>query len=383
MGYRWAVLAAGTVAQASFSAITIGISVLAPVLRDEYGLSLAEIGLLLAASWIGATVTLLPWGLAADRHGERVVLAIGLAGCAACFVGAAYAPDFETLIALLAVSGAAGASVTSASGRAVMHWFGLEERGLALGIRQTAIPIGGLVAALAIPSLADAGGSKYAFLFLAAFCAAGVVAGLLVVRGREIPDGIEPDTVGRTLRDGRLWRLCLGSGIYLYAQVAIIGFGVLFLVDEHRLSEHSAALVIASSQVLAVGFRIAAGRWSDVVHARVGPLRVVGLAVSASLVATSVLANGPVGLLVPALALAGGLSMGWNGLSFVAAAEMAGLGRSGAAIGFQQSILSGIGVAAPVLFAATVSTASWTVAFALAALFPLVGWWALRPLRDG
>jgi len=383
MGYRWAVLAAGTVAQASFSAITIGISVLAPVLRDEYGLSLAEIGLLLAASWIGATVTLLPWGLAADRHGERVVLAIGLAGCAACFVGAAYAPDFETLIALLAVSGAAGASVTSASGRAVMHWFGLEERGLALGIRQTAIPIGGLVAALAIPSLADAGGSKYAFLFLAAFCAAGVVAGLLVVRGREIPDGIEPDTVGRTLRDGRLWRLCLGSGIYLYAQVAIIGFGVLFLVDEHRLSEHSAALVIASSQVLAVGFRIAAGRWSDVVHARVGPLRVVGLAVSASLVATSVLANGPVGLLVPALALAGGLSMGWNGLSFVAAAEMAGPGKSGAAIGFQQSILSGIGVAAPVLFAATVSTASWTVAFALAALFPLVGWWALRPLRDG
>ncbi len=383
MGYRWAVLAAGTVAQASFSAITIGISVLAPVLRDEYGLSLAEIGLLLAASWVGATVTLLPWGLAADRHGERVVLAIGLAGCAACFVGAAYAPDFETLIALLAVSGAAGASVTSASGRAVMHWFGLEERGLALGIRQTAIPIGGLVAALAIPSLADAGGSKYAFLFLAAFCAAGVVAGLLVVRGREIPDGIEPDTVARTLRDGRLWRLCLGSGIYLYAQVAIIGFGVLFLVDEHRLSEHSAALVIASSQVLAVGFRIAAGRWSDVVHARVGPLRVVGLAVSASLVATSVLANGPVGLLVPALALAGGLSMGWNGLSFVAAAEMAGLGRSGAAIGFQQSILSGIGVAAPVLFAATVSTASWTVAFALAALFPLVGWWALRPLRDG
>lgn len=381
MGYRWAVLAAGTVAQASFSAITIGIPVLAPVLRDEYGLSLGGIGLLLAASWIGATVTLLPWGLAADRYGERVVLAIGLAGCAACFVGAAYAPDFETLIALLAVSGAAGASVTSASGRAVMHWFGPHERGLALGIRQTAVPIGGLVAALAIPSLAGAGGSEYAFLFVAAFCAAGALAGLLVVRGREIADGIEPETVARTLRDGRLWRLCLGSGIYLYAQVAIIGFGVLFLHDEHRLSEHSAALVIAASQVLAVGLRIGAGRWSDVVHSRIGPLRIVGLAVSASLVAAAVLANGPVWLLVPALALAGGLSMGWNGLSFVAAAEMAGAGRSGAAIGFQQSILSGIGVAAPVLFATTVSASSWTVAFALAALFPLAGWWALRPLR--
>ncbi|MEP7225129.1 MAG: hypothetical protein ABI783_09250, partial [Actinomycetota bacterium] len=147
------------------------------------------------------------------------------------------------------------------------------------------------------------------------------------------------------------------------------------------LSERSAALVIASSQVLAVGLRIGAGRWSDLVHARIGPLRLVGLAVSASLVVVAVLADGPVGLLVPALALAGGLSMGWNGLSFVAAAELAGSGRSGAAIGFQQSVLSGIGVAAPVLFAATVSMSSWTVAFALAALFPLVGWWALRPLR--
>jgi hypothetical protein len=34
----------------------------------------------------------------------------------------------------------------------------------------------------------------------------------------------------------------------------------------------------------------------------------------------------------------------------------------------------------PVAFAATVSATSWAAAFALAALFPLAGWWALRPL---
>ena len=67
-------LAAGTVAQASFSAITVGLAVLAPTLRDEYGLSLGQVGLLLSAAWLGATVTFLPWGLAADRYGERVVL---------------------------------------------------------------------------------------------------------------------------------------------------------------------------------------------------------------------------------------------------------------------------------------------------------------------
>jgi hypothetical protein len=55
--------------------------------------------------------------------------------------------------------------------------------------------------------------------------------------------------------------------------------------------------------------------------------------------------------------------------------------RSGAAIGFQQSVLSGYGVAAPVLFAASIAAFSWPVAFVVASLFPLAGWLALRPLR--
>jgi MFS family permease len=355
--------------------------VLTPFLRDEFDLSLRQIGLLLSAAWIGATFTLLPWGLASDRFGERFVLALGLSGSAACLVGAAYAPGFPSLLAALAVSGAAGASVNAASGRAVMHWFGPDERGLALGIRQSAIPVGGLVAALLVPLLAENGGSKSAFLFLAGFSGVGALAGLAFVRGREAEDGLEVSSVTRTLRDGRLVRLCLGSGLYLYSQVAVIGFGVLLLHDEHGMSSRRAALVIAAAQVLAVALRIGAGRWSDVRGSRVGPLRIAGLAVAASTAVAAALATGPVWLLVPALALAGALSMGWNGLAFVAVAELAGAGRSGAAIGFQQSMLSAIGVAAPVLFAATVSSASWTVALLFAALLPLAGWRALRPLR--
>jgi MFS family permease len=355
--------------------------VLTPVLREEFDLSLSEIGLLLSAAWIGATFTLLPWGLAADRWGERFVLALGLSGSAACLAGAAYVSGFVSLLVVLALSGAAGASVNAASGRAVMHWFGPEERGLALGIRQSAIPIGGLVAALVVPALAENGESKSAFLFLGGFCGAGALAGLAFLRGRDAEDGLEVSSVTRTLRDTRLLRLCLGSSIYVYAQVAVIGFGILLLHDEHGLSSRSAALVIAAAQVLAVAFRVGAGRWSDLRGSRVGPLRLAGLAVAASTAIAAGLASGPTWLLVPALALAGALSMAWNGLAFVAVAELAGAARSGAAIGFQQTVLSAIGVAAPVAFAATVSSASWTVALFLAALFPLIGWQALRPLR--
>jgi sugar phosphate permease len=355
--------------------------VLTPVLREEFDLSLGEIGLLLSAAWIGATFTLLPWGLAADRWGERFVLALGLSGSAACLAGAAYAPGFPSLLALLALSGAAGASVNSASGRAVMHWFGPEERGLALGIRQSAIPVGGLLAALVVPALAVNGGSKSAFLFLSGFCMTGALAGLAFLRERDTEDGVEVSSVTQTLRDRRLVRLCLGSGLYLYAQVGVIGFGVLLLHDEHGLSSRRAALVIAAAQVLAVALRVGAGRWSDLRGSRIRPLRLAGLAVAASMAIAAALASGPVWLLVPALTLAGALSMGWNGLAFVAVAELAGAGRSGAAIGFQQTLLSAIGVAAPVLFAATVSSGSWTAALFLGAIFPILGWRALRPLR--
>ena len=127
-----------------------------PRARDEYGLSLTEVGVVLAAQWIGTTVTLLPWGLLADRIGERLVLAIGLTLCGALLLGLALVPPFPVLVALLIAGGAAGASVNSASGRAVMQWFDAGERGLALGIRQTAIPLGGVTTSLVLPTWGSA-----------------------------------------------------------------------------------------------------------------------------------------------------------------------------------------------------------------------------------
>ena len=158
-----------------------------------------------------------------------------------------------------------------------------------------------------------------------------------------------------------------------------MGFVVLFLHDEHGFSTGQAAAVFAVGQALAAALRIGVGRWSDVLGSRVRPLRLVGVAVAVTVGAVAVLAAAPAWLLVPVLVVATGLSMAWNGLSFTIAAELGGR-RSGAAIGFQQTVLSAIGVAAPIAFAAAVSGTSWRVAFALAALFPLAGAWLLAPL---
>jgi len=321
-------------------------------------------------------VTLLPWGLAADRFGERVVLGVGLAGCAAFLAAAAYAPSLVWLVAFLSLAGAAGASVNSASGRAVMHWFRPAQRGLALGIRQTAIPAGGLVAAVTLPHL----GVRAGFLFLAGFCLLGGLAGVIAVRDPDEPQ-LSTETVEWTLRDRRLWELSAGSGMYLVAQVAIIGFVVLFLHDARGVSAGAAAGVLAGIQVVAACFRIGAGRWSDVVGNRAGPLRRVGLATAVATGLVAALMSASLWILVPVFVVAGGLSMAWNGLSFTAAAELAGGRRSGAAIGFQQSVLSGVGAAAPVVFAAIVAATSWRAGFGLAALGPLAGYLLLRRLR--
>jgi MFS family permease len=374
------VLAAGTAAQTSFSAVTIGLPVLAPALRDAYGLSLFRVGIVLDSVWIGTMLTLLPWGLLADRLGERLVLAVGLGGCGAALIAAAHAGSFAQLIVLLALAGAAGASVNSASGRAVMQWFPASERGLALGVRQTAIPLGGLVAAIALPVL----GVHSGFIFLAALCFAGAIFGTAVIREREAAeDVLEPRGLRTTLRDTRLWWLCGGSSLYVAAQIAVTGFVVLFLHDERGFSPGEAAAVLAGIQVVAATLRIGAGRWSDVLGSRIVPLRLVGLASSVTLALAAAVLEAPAVVLVPAFVLAGGFAMSWNGLSFTAAAELAGRARSGAAIGMQQTALAAAGAVVPPAFAALVAATSWRVGFALAAVFPLVGVQLIRPLRSG
>jgi sugar phosphate permease len=314
-------------------------------------------------------VTLLPWGLVADRIGERRVLAAGLSGCAVALVVAGRTSSFGGLVAALAAAGALGGGVQSASGRAVMSWFAPHERGLALGIRQTAVPVGGAIAAVVLPALAAHISLGSAFDALAIGCGIGAATGAVLIR-RETNMQTSHDGDARPLKDARVWLLCLGSTFYVTTQIALVGFLVLFLHDERGLSTGLAAAALAAIQVLGGVARIATGRWSDRTGRRIAPLRLVALWLAAAMAAAAVL--------VPA----GTFALSWNGLSDTAAAEMAGRARSGSAIGLQQTFLSAGSIAAPIAFAAFVHHTSWRAGFWLAALSPLVGYAVLSPLAE-
>ncbi len=104
-------------AQATFlGAVFQGLPALGPVLRSTYGLSLGQLGLVLSSVAVGILATLLAWGAAADRFGERRVMVLGLLGAAVALLVAARTSDLFGLAAALLVAGACGASVNAAGG---------------------------------------------------------------------------------------------------------------------------------------------------------------------------------------------------------------------------------------------------------------------------
>jgi sugar phosphate permease len=381
---RWVVLGVGTFAQASQAAASFGLAVLAPAIRDRYDLSLSEVGVVLGVAAVGAVLTILPWGLAADVVGEQVTGAVGLLGAGLGLAAAAYAPGFGSLAGLLAVSGAFGASTNTATGRAVTSWFAREQRGFALGIRQTSVPLGGFAAALGLPLISDRWGLRVALLVLAvvSLIAAGLAAVWLVegpVRGGE-EDAAQ--ALRHPLRDSRIWRLSVGSSALICTQVAITGFVVIFLESQRDFSATEAGLVLAAINVWGAAGRLVSGRRSDRRGGnRVGLIRAIAATTTLAVAAAAVLAGATAWLLVPALIVGGGLSMSWNGLAVTAAVETAGPRRSGAALGVQQALLSVAVAVTPFVFAPLVESTSWRAGFLVAAALPLLAVVVLRPLR--
>lgn len=350
---------------------------LAPALRRDYGLSLAQTGLLISCSLVGSLVSLIPWGLATDRFGERIVLVSGLLTCGGALLAASRAHGFWALAGLLVLAGGTGASVQSASGRAVLHWFPRHQRGLALALRQTAIPISGFLTALVIPHV---GGVENGFMVMGFACLAGAAVGGLVLREGPEHDRAADGVGISPIRDRRIWRLSIGSSLLLAPQLCVAGFAVLYLHDVRGMSAGAAGAVLAVMQALAVAGRIGAGRWSDVRENRLGPLRTIALVDGGLVVLTTLLLHAPLPVLIPVLVVTGALAMSWNSLSFAAALELAEPGRSGSAIGLQQTLLNLPSTTYPGLFGALVAATSWYAGFGVVALFPLAGWVVLRAL---
>lgn len=351
-----------------------GAAFLIPTLHTERGLDLAQAGLLSSMPSFGMVATLIAWGYVVDRIGERIVLALGAALTAGAAFAAASVHSLVAVGAFLLLGGMAAASSNSASGRLVVGWFPPEKRGMVMGIRQTAQPLGVALGALVIPRLAESHGVSVALLFPAVVCAvSAVVCAVAVIDPPRPPraDADASDLANPYRGSATLWRIHAVSVLLVIPQVMVWTFTLVWLMTERGWSAGSAGVMVTVAQVLGAGGRIAAGRWSDMVGYRLRPIRSIALAAAASmaLLALTDWLDSPIS--VAMMVIASVITVSDNGLAFTAIAEIAGPFWSGRALGTQNtSQLLAAGIAPP-LFGGLIGIAGYPLAFAVCALIPL------------
>lgn len=369
-------LGLGMAAQTSSSVFLYGLPYLLPVIRTDLNLSLSQASALVTLPAVGLLFSLVLWGAAADRWGERVVMALGL-GLAACFLAAAAGTSEDDLMllgAFLVLAGVGGASVNAASGRLVLGWFGPKDRGLAMGARQTAVPLGAAVAAACLPPLAAAAGLRGALLGCAALCAvSGGAVALFATDPARRPQQAAVDGSGTPYRGSYLWRVHVASACMVVPQFAVAGFAFVFLTTEQGWSDGTAGTVLALGNLAGAGVRLGAGAWSDRVGSRLKPMRSLAVLTSVVVALVALGAARDSALASAALVLATAVTVATNGLAFTAVAERAGSRWAGRALGVQNTGQNIAAIATTPGLGSVIEHASYALAFGTAAAFSLAG----------
>ena len=348
-----------------------GLPMLIPAIRHTYGISLARAGVVVASPGFGVLLTLFAWGYAADRWGERLVIAVGLAGGSAFLAAACFVHGLSALCVLLALAGAAGASVNAASGRVVLGWFDARERGFAMGVRQTAQPLGVGLAALTLPALARHGLSM-AFVFPAALCAGVAVLVLALVTN---PPRVATTASGETrspYRTAQLWRVHGSSMLLVVPQFAVSAFVLEYLVNQRHWEVLAAGRLVFAMQVAGAAGRVGAGAWSDHVGSRLRPMRQIAVASALTMVAIAIGDARHAAFVVVAFAVGALVTVTDNGLGFTAVAEIAGSAWAGRALGAQNTAQNVAAILTPPLLGVLIESTSYSTAFLVAAIFPVI-----------
>ncbi|QBE47957.1 MFS transporter [Leucobacter triazinivorans] len=389
---RWWVLAVGLLAQTFTSMLQFGLPFLHPQLFSLAGSSAEIAALLIAAPSVGLVASLFAWGWVADRHGERPAMVLGLGsgalalGSLALLLGARQYTPVPVVWWGLFLSSALLASVNSASGRLILSWFPLHERGLAMGIRQTSQPLGIAFAAALFP-LAAQGSGFHAPLGMVALGCAG--AALLVVS--TVPALAAASVSAHFTEAGRgplrspyarspIWRMHGASALLTVAQFLLSVFGFVYLVSAQHWDPVAAGLFFTATGLAGAVMRVLMGWCSDRLGSRLHPLRWIAIALLLLLGMLSALAHAPAAAapeptslvleraLLAALFMATVLSSSNNGLSYTLVAEYAGQRWAGRALGAQNTAQNAVAAVVPPLGALFLGAAGFGGLFLLGAV---------------
>ena len=372
------------------SLIRFGIAPLSPFIMSDLGINKGAFGLLSSAIRLSGIPLAVAAGVLVDRIGiRRAMVTVGIAVMTvlSLFVlPLTYAAAF----ALFFLTGASISLISPLGNAGIMRWFPLRERGLAFGLKQMGVPLGGALTAQILPLLALRYGWQMSFAGL------GVVVGVVALVGSRVyrdPPGTEP-AAGRsarpvggpvaTTRDGSqtqsargtAWAVLRTPGVALLVltgssfaaiQTSILSFLVPFL-QEAGFSVIAAGAYLSLSQVAGMAGRPIAGVVSDrLLHGRrKGVLLGLIVMVVCSVMFLALMAGslGPVVLGIT-IVVVGASTMAWAGVFFASTMERADAGALGTTSGVASTAnMIGSLVGVP-LFGFIADIGSFTTAFAV------------------
>lgn len=368
---RWVILAVCTLAFVEVHVHRLAFSPLIPTFVADLGITYRAAGVIQTAYFWTYTLLQVPVGVLTDRWGARRVMLVFMSLLGSGAVLFAVSRTYPESIGARALIGAGAAAIWVPGMRLITEWFPPEERGRVTGVFSAGGGVGGTLALVVVPWLADRWGWRLAYGATAAPVLAVLALILVFVRERgSSRDGPHPiaGVLRRVLATPAIWPYNLTVLFAYGAYFSIVTFLPAFFVERLHLSAAEAGFVTSLITAGTIVSWPLAGYVSDRLHRP----KAVYLASEVANVAVCV----AFALVVPRLAFVGaalvaaamGLVVGGMVTPYVMVMEMFPRELAGTAMGVLNASCFAGGMILPVVLGGVVDvTGSFPVAFLVAA----------------
>jgi MFS family permease len=234
MAGRWGILALLFAVRTTMAFQFQAIAALAPLIQNQYGASLADIGLLIGLYLAPGIVLATPGGGIGKRFGDKAAVVAGLALMVAGGVVMAVSVSWEAQLAGRLLAGVGGVLLNVLMSKMVTDWFSGKEIATAMAIFINSWPIGIALALVVLPFIGEGFGIAAAHLAAVLFAAIGLIALAALYRApASAATAVAPTAAqwpaGNALRAllvaGLIW------GLFNAAIAMVFGFGPSMLVE--------------------------------------------------------------------------------------------------------------------------------------------------------
>lgn len=368
------VLLATLTVQSLAAMALLTLPVVAPAVAESLQISAAYVGLYVAIVYAGAMAASLMAGAAVRRYGAIRASQIALLLCAIGLFLSVIPSPLSMAVGALFI-GLGYGPITPASSHLLARTTPAHRMSLVFSLKQTGVPLGGLLAGLIVPSLAGWASWQTAFAVV------GVCNLLCAIAIQPLCSGLDSDrdltqrlTFGTGLSGPlrlvfshrSLSVLAAVSFLFSIAQLSLTTYLVTFLHEDLSMGLIKAGVMLAVAQAAGVGGRLLWGYVSDRYLGATRMLIVLALMIGACALVSPFLQyfDAPV-LTVAVLIVFGGSAVGWNGVYLAEVARQAPKGMASMATGGTLSMtFLGVVVGPPIFGLIAGLTGSYGIAYA-------------------